>query len=379
MNTKVDWLESILRRDAIMHGTRAHPRVMVLTYVDGTKLLLKVVKDPSLLAGEVAALEDLRCHGAAVPQVIDYDSQGILILEYIPGTTWGNLDLSHLHGLCNDLLVAWQKLQYAWTMSRPQLESLSYSYLPTQFSDEMQVLGNWLCPQAPDVKGAFCAWEQIIKLATAVPLSFGSLDYNPHNILWSRAGFTFIDFESFGLDWDYRRLWQYTTIIKNGSGQSCWYPALRSFLYKKPQADAHYILFAAQAVRKNPELLKMFVPKIWDAFGSDHAATRGWRQAWDIHSVKQGNHTCFWKGVNSMGFQPRERDLVIGDIPWLARMIDKARAKADGTIEDYIYPCPDDRKLLGKLGMTGAEFSAIVAESPTDEDVIAKVKPKYKA
>ncbi len=37
-------------------------------------------------------------------------------------------------------------------------------------------------------------------------------------------------------------------------------------------------------------------------------------------------------------WQPRGRDVIIGDIPWLARITDKARAKADGTIGDYIFP-----------------------------------------
>ena len=47
-----------------------------------------------------------------------------------------------------------------------------------------------------------------------------------------------------------------------------------------------------------------------------------------------------------MGFEPRDGSLALGGIPWLARMIDKARAKADGTIGDYIYPCPKDQELL---------------------------------
>jgi hypothetical protein len=40
----------------------------------------------------------------------------------------------------------------------------------------------------------------------------------------------------------------------------------------------------------------------------------------------------------SLDWKPRGRDLVIGDIPWLARITDKARAKLDDTIGDYIYP-----------------------------------------
>lgn len=37
-------------------------------------------------------------------------------------------------------------------------------------------------------------------------------------------------------------------------------------------------------------------------------------------------------------WKPRGRDVVIGGIPWLARAADKAKAKAEGTIGDYIYP-----------------------------------------
>lgn len=37
-------------------------------------------------------------------------------------------------------------------------------------------------------------------------------------------------------------------------------------------------------------------------------------------------------------WRPRSRDVVIGDVPWLARMADKAKAKAEGTIGEYIFP-----------------------------------------
>lgn len=45
---------------------------------------------------------------------------------------------------------------------------------------------------------------------------------------------------------------------------------------------------------------------------------------------KEANHMSEW--------QPRARDVVIAGVPWLGRMTDKARAKADGTIGEYIYP-----------------------------------------
>lgn len=79
-----------------------------------------------------------------------------------------------------------------------------------------------------------------------------------------------------------------------------------------------------------------------------------------------------------MSFEPRDGSIVLGGIPWLARMIDKARAKADGTIEDYIYPCPERSGFVEKLSLTAEEFSAIVAESNSDEEIVEKVKANYR-
>ena len=39
-----------------------------------------------------------------------------------------------------------------------------------------------------------------------------------------------------------------------------------------------------------------------------------------------------------LDFKPRARGMVIGDIPWLARITDKARAVRDGRIGDYVFP-----------------------------------------
>ena len=40
----------------------------------------------------------------------------------------------------------------------------------------------------------------------------------------------------------------------------------------------------------------------------------------------------------ALDWKPRSRDLVIGGVLWLARIKDKAQAKLDSTIGDYIYP-----------------------------------------
>ncbi len=40
----------------------------------------------------------------------------------------------------------------------------------------------------------------------------------------------------------------------------------------------------------------------------------------------------------SLDWKPRHRDMIIGGIPWLARISDKANAKLQGIIGEYIYP-----------------------------------------
>ena len=41
---------------------------------------------------------------------------------------------------------------------------------------------------------------------------------------------------------------------------------------------------------------------------------------------------------STLDFKQRARGMVIGDIPWLARITDKARAMRDGRIGDYVFP-----------------------------------------
>jgi hypothetical protein len=56
---------------------------------------------------------------------------------------------------------------------------------------------------------------------------------------------------------------------------------------------------------------------------------------------------------------PKER---LGEYAHLARMADKARAKAAGTPGEYIYPCPLDDALLDFLGVTPDAFYQAVQE-----------------
>ncbi|GIX06238.1 MAG: hypothetical protein KatS3mg115_0641 [Candidatus Poribacteria bacterium] len=75
-----------------------------------------------------------------------------------------------------------------------------------------------------------------------------------------------------------------------------------------------------------------------------------------------------------LDWKPRGRDVIIGNIPWLARITDKARAKLRGVIGEYIYPCPADKAFLEKYGLTEEEFTRMVKENPTDNEMIAAMR-----
>ena len=90
-----------------------------------------------------------------------------------------------------------------------------------------------------------------------------------------------------------------------------------------------------------------------------------------------------WDGGVAEGeWKPRPRTRVVGEIEWLARMSDKARAKAKGTIGEYIYPCPADKKLLAALEIDPDTFLQVATEA-TDNDTLVKAvrdaSPAFKA
>ncbi|MEN6372746.1 MAG: DUF5069 domain-containing protein [Armatimonadota bacterium] len=70
---------------------------------------------------------------------------------------------------------------------------------------------------------------------------------------------------------------------------------------------------------------------------------------------------------------PRPGEQLLGGYPWLARMIDKARAYNEGTLGDYIYPCPIDKELLSEFNMTGVEFAEIIEQTSTDDEVLEQL------
>ena len=74
---------------------------------------------------------------------------------------------------------------------------------------------------------------------------------------------------------------------------------------------------------------------------------------------------------------PRSPKQQLGGYVHFCRMIDKARAKAAGTIGEYIYPCPLDQALLEFLGIGGDAFYEAV-KTRTDQDILRWVKEHAK-
>jgi hypothetical protein len=75
---------------------------------------------------------------------------------------------------------------------------------------------------------------------------------------------------------------------------------------------------------------------------------------------------------------PRRGREAIGDALWLLRVSDKGRASAAGTIHDYIYPCPMDRGMLERWGVTASDFEAALAKNSTDEQLYAWFKQRVR-
>lgn len=74
--------------------------------------------------------------------------------------------------------------------------------------------------------------------------------------------------------------------------------------------------------------------------------------------------------------QPRDGGMSVGGIPWLARMIDKARLEASGEIDQYDleYPCPIDQNLLRHLGIEAKTFQNIAVSASSDDQVLYELR-----
>lgn len=67
---------------------------------------------------------------------------------------------------------------------------------------------------------------------------------------------------------------------------------------------------------------------------------------------------------------PRRGRAPMGRYLWLARVFDKARAHAAGTIGEYIYPCPMDKGVMERWGITPSQFDVAVAARPDDASIL---------
>ena len=77
---------------------------------------------------------------------------------------------------------------------------------------------------------------------------------------------------------------------------------------------------------------------------------------------------------------PRSPLAELGGYPWLARLIDKVRAKHAGTLGEYTpFPCGGDKRFLGTVGVDADGLEALIKGGATDEEVLAWVKAHQSA
>lgn len=69
-------------------------------------------------------------------------------------------------------------------------------------------------------------------------------------------------------------------------------------------------------------------------------------------------------------FPRRGREALGGNVLWLARVFDKARASANGTIFDYIYPCPMDKGVMERWGIAPEDFDAAISTHTSDDSIL---------
>ncbi len=77
-----------------------------------------------------------------------------------------------------------------------------------------------------------------------------------------------------------------------------------------------------------------------------------------------------------MDFTPRSGDLQVRGISWLPRMIDKARARHNDTLGEYMYPCPLDEQLLERLSIDAKSFEELAVAYDDDEAILDAVRQR---
>jgi Domain of unknown function (DUF5069) len=81
--------------------------------------------------------------------------------------------------------------------------------------------------------------------------------------------------------------------------------------------------------------------------------------------------------TTGLDFPRRGRD-PLGGFLWLRRVFDKARAAANGTIHDYIYPCPMDKGAFSRWGITSDEFDEALLTHSTDDAILAWLESRVR-
>ncbi len=76
---------------------------------------------------------------------------------------------------------------------------------------------------------------------------------------------------------------------------------------------------------------------------------------------------------------PRRGREPLGRFLWLARVFDKARARARGTHGEYIYPCPMDQGMFERWGITAAEFDTFITQHDGDDALLRWAQERVSA
>ena len=67
----------------------------------------------------------------------------------------------------------------------------------------------------------------------------------------------------------------------------------------------------------------------------------------------------------------------MGGIEWLGRMADKACLAKEKTLpEDLLYPCPNDQKVLTRLGVDSTAFQSMASEAQNENELVHVLKEK---
>lgn len=76
---------------------------------------------------------------------------------------------------------------------------------------------------------------------------------------------------------------------------------------------------------------------------------------------------------------PRSPRVRLGGFVHLPRLLDKARAHVAGTLGEYIWPCPLDKRFFAFTGLTPEEIVEQLQKGASDTEMLAFVRSKLPA